>query len=119
MGQPPERVRIFAGGRELSTDAALVRNCGLGPGHVMHGQKSLSNLTSCALSSEELQRLWEGTPKEVLAGLVRNLAFPSSAALFNAGHSAAQLLLVAFAVVQLLCLRRTSSARVNGRRICL
>ena len=73
VGQPTEQMRIFAGGRELSSDAALVRNCGLGPGHVMHGQKSPGTLTSCALSTGELQRLWEGTPKEILAGLVRTL----------------------------------------------
>lgn len=69
-------MRIFAGGRELTSDAALVRNCGLGHGHVMHGQKSPGNIASCALSVEELQRLWEGTPKEVLAGLVRTHPFP-------------------------------------------
>lgn len=76
-------MRIFAGGRELTSDAALVRNCGLGHGHVMHGQKSPGNIASCALSVEELQRLWEGTPKEVLAGLVRTLPFPVKSFYFS------------------------------------
>ena len=79
MDQAPERLRIFVGGRELNSDAALVRNCGLGPGHVMHAACSESTVSLCSLPPSELSRLWEGTPQAVFAGLVRplRLALPA------------------------------------------
>ena len=37
---PTDTLRLFVGGRELSTDSALVSEVGLGNGHVMHAQAS-------------------------------------------------------------------------------
>ena len=35
---PADTLRLFVGGRELSSDSALVSEVGLGNGHVMHAQ---------------------------------------------------------------------------------
>lgn len=59
------------GGRELMLDAQLVRDCGLGLGHVMHAACSESIVSLCALSPTELSLMWKGTPHAVLAALVR------------------------------------------------
>ncbi len=37
---PTDTLRLFVGGRELSSDSALVSEVGLGHGHVMHAQAS-------------------------------------------------------------------------------
>lgn len=75
VGQPPERLRIFAGGRELVFDGALVRDCGLGSNHVMHAARSESLVSLCTHPPAELNHLWEGTPHAALASLVRWTSF--------------------------------------------
>ena len=59
------------GGRELSSDAALVRSAGIGPGHAIHVASSEAAIFSLPVS--ELSRMWESTPHMVLASLVRIL----------------------------------------------
>ena len=68
--QPTDELRLFVGGRELTSDSALVSEVGLGHGHVMHasaGTRSVVHATAWRDYASRSERIL-GVPGVCLPG---------------------------------------------------